>query len=245
MWNGQKPVNCKHPKYLGVTLDRSLTFKKHIQNCKTKVNTRNNILRKLTSSQWGVNPNTLRTSALALCYSAAEYACPVWSQSSHAKYLDPALNDSCRIITGCPNPTKTNCLYLLAGIAPPDIRREVVSRGEMYKAKHDLSHMLYGSQAAKQILKSRQSFLYSTTPLSSPSEETRLELWKDRLRVSVTGKFCLKQVTTVQQARPGTVTTVQQARPGTVITVQQAKPGTGPAVQRLSLKLDIRERSQG
>jgi len=27
--------------------------------------------------------------------------------------------------------------------------------------------------------------------------------------------FCLKQVTTVQQARPETVITVQQARPGT------------------------------
>ena len=52
MWNGQKLENCKHPKYLGVTLDCSITFKKHIQNCKAKVNTRNNILRKLTSSQW-------------------------------------------------------------------------------------------------------------------------------------------------------------------------------------------------
>jgi len=43
--------------------------------------------------------------------------------------------------------------------------------------------------------------------------------------MGVTGKFCLKQVTAVQQARPGTV-----------ITVQQAKPGTGTTVQRLSLK---------
>jgi len=31
----------------------------------------------------------------------------------------------------------------------------------------------------------------------------------------VTGRFRLKQVTTVQQARPETVITVQQARPGT------------------------------
>jgi len=157
MWNGQKLENCKHPKYLGVTLDRSLTFKLHIQKCKAKVNMRNNILRKLTSSQWGANPNTLRTSALALCYSAAEYACPAWSRSSHAKYLDPALNDSCRIITGCLKPTNTHCLYLLAGIAPPDIRREVISIRERYKAMHDPSHMLHGSQAVNQRLKSRKA----------------------------------------------------------------------------------------
>ena len=122
---------------------------------------------------------------LTLCYSAAEYACPVWSRSSHAKYLDPALNDSCCIITGCLKPTNTNCLYLLAGIAPPDIRRELISRRERYKAMHDPSHMLYGSQAANQRLKSRKrSFLYSTPPLTRPSEETRLDLWKDQLRVS-------------------------------------------------------------
>jgi len=35
------------------------------------------------------------------------------------------------------------------------------------------------------------------------------------------------------------VTTVQQARPGTVIAVQQARPGTSTAVQRLSLKINI------
>jgi len=46
--------------------------------------------------------------------------------------------------------------------------------------------------------------------------------------VNVTGKFCRKQITTVQQARPGTV-----------ITVQQARPVTGTTVQRLSPKLNI------
>ena len=68
---------------------------------------------------------------------------PVWSRSVHAHRLDPALNDSCRIITGCLKPTNTNCLYLLDGIAPPDIRREVASRRERQKARHDPSHMLY------------------------------------------------------------------------------------------------------
>jgi len=178
MWNGQKlSISWCYP--------RSLAYiQKNIQNCKAKVNTRNNILRKLICSQWGANPNTPGTSSLALCYSAAEYACPVWSRSSHAKYLDPALNDSCSILTGCLKPTNTRCLYLLAGIAPPDIRKEVISRRERYKAMHDPSHMLYGSQAANQRLKSRKSLLYNTPLLTRPSEETRLELWKDGLRVS-------------------------------------------------------------
>jgi len=49
----------------------------------------------------------------------------------------------------------------------------------------------------------------------------------------VTGKFCLKQVTAVQKAKPETVTAVQKA-----------KPGTGTAVQRLGLKRTLLDRNQ-
>ena len=61
--------------------------------------TRNNILRKLTTSKWGATPHVLRTSALALSYSVADYACPVWKRSAHAKRPDPVLNESFRLIT--------------------------------------------------------------------------------------------------------------------------------------------------
>ena len=142
----------------------------------------NNILRKLISSHWGASPHTLRISTRTLCYSAADYACPVWSRSAYAHRLDPALNDSCHIITGCLKSTNTNCLYLLAGIAPPDIRREVASRRKRQKARHDPSHMLYRSEAVNQRLKSRKSFLHNTPPLNMPSEEMRIEQWKNRLR---------------------------------------------------------------
>jgi len=63
--------------------------------------------------------------ALALCYSAAEYACPVWMSYTHAKKVDVAVNETYRIITGCLKPTNTNKLYTLCGIAPPEIRRQV------------------------------------------------------------------------------------------------------------------------
>ena len=53
----------------------------------------------------------IRTSALALCYSVAEYACPVWQHSCHAKKLDPPLNTACRIIAGCLKPINTMSLY--------------------------------------------------------------------------------------------------------------------------------------
>lgn len=48
-WNGIELKNNQNPKYLGVTLDRSLThtFKEHCEKTKLIVNTRNGLLRKL------------------------------------------------------------------------------------------------------------------------------------------------------------------------------------------------------
>ena len=74
VWNGVDMENTPHPKYLGVTLDRTLSHKQHIKNTKMKVATRNNLLKKQTNSKWETNA---RTTALALCYSTAKYDVPV------------------------------------------------------------------------------------------------------------------------------------------------------------------------
>ena len=78
-----------------------LSFKQHALNTKAKVNTRNNLLRKLTNSRWGAHLATVRTTALALRFSTAEYACSSWGRSRNTGHVDITLNDTCRIITGC------------------------------------------------------------------------------------------------------------------------------------------------
>ena len=117
-WDGIRLENHQHPVYLGVILDRTLSYKEHIQKTRAKVSTRNSLLRQLTNSKWGAHPSTLRTTALALCFSTAEYACPAWYKSSHAYKIDPILNETCRIMTGCIKTTPIPCLYALSGIAP-------------------------------------------------------------------------------------------------------------------------------
>ena len=176
-WNG---TQCQHPVYLGVTLDRTLSFKQHIEKVKGKVRTRNNLLRKLVTSLWGANAPTLRATALALCYSAAEYACPVWERSSHSKKLDPTLNDSCRAITGCLKPTSVDSLHVLSGIAPPDIRRPVASRMERLRQSQDRRHPCHDIEPAQKRLKSRKSFLHTVQPLTESPHVARCRLWEER-----------------------------------------------------------------
>ena len=162
-------------------LDRTLCYKTHIEKTKMKVNARNNIIRKLANSKWGCKASTLRPSCLALCYSAAEYACPVWERSAHAPKLNPALHDCCRIISGCLKPTNLDSVHLLAGIAPPHIRRTVVCRMERTRQTTDDRHQLFHHQPAASRLKSRKSFMRTVTLLDSSASSSRLQLWKDSL----------------------------------------------------------------
>ena len=125
---GQPLPSDEFPKYLGVTLDRSLTYKRHIETTSQKLSKRNNIIGKLAGTRWGASQSVFRTSALALCYSVAEYCSPVWSRSAHAKKIDVKLNEAMRTISGSTKSTPTAWLPVMSAIAPPHLRREGINQ---------------------------------------------------------------------------------------------------------------------
>ena len=158
-WNGETLQNDSFPVYLGVTLDRTLSFGEHIRKLKAKVASRNNLLGKLANCNWGADPKTLRTTALALSYSTAEYCSAVWARSHHADKINADLNNACRIVTGQLKPTPLPALYRSVGIAPPSIRRETQTKIEKHKQETDPRHPLYGHCCPRKRLKSRKSFM--------------------------------------------------------------------------------------
>ena len=72
----------------------------------------------------GAHASVLRTSALGLVYSAAEYPTPAWCCSTHAKKLFGALNDTLHIISECLKLTRKELLSVLSSIPPTHLRRE-------------------------------------------------------------------------------------------------------------------------
>jgi len=98
-----------HLAYLVVTLDCTPSSREHLTKTAGKLKNRNNLLMKLAGSTWGASANTLRSSALALCYSAAEYCAPVWSRCDHTSRVDVQLNSTMRLISG------TSILHLSDG----------------------------------------------------------------------------------------------------------------------------------
>ena len=148
--------NTAHLKYIYITLDSTFSYKKYINYTRMKVATRNNLIKKSFTSKWGTR---IKSTALALCYSVAEYACPVWERSAHAQSLYPELNQACREITGCLKASKVEDLYLIAGISAMNIRRNVCASVEKKKHKSNETHSQFGQKSSEKFLPSRNCFL--------------------------------------------------------------------------------------
>jgi len=119
-------------------LDRTLSYREHLTKTAGKLKNRNNLLMKLAGSTWGASANTLRSSALALCYSAAEYCAPVWSRSAHTSRVDVQLNSTMRLISGTLRSTHLPWLPVLSNIEPPALRRKAATDKLVEKiVKHD------------------------------------------------------------------------------------------------------------
>ena len=114
---------CSEPKYLGVTLDRSLTYRRHLESLRKKLTSPVALLRRLAGSGCGAGATALRTATLSLVNSTAEYCAPVWCRSAHTHLIDPTINDALRIVTGCLRPTPADNLPILTGIQPAELRR--------------------------------------------------------------------------------------------------------------------------
>ena len=138
---------CPTPTYLGVKLDRSLTFRHHLVALRKKLSSRVTLLRRLVSSGWGAGAKTLRTATLSLVYSTTEYCASVWCRS--------VLNDALRIVTGCLRPTPTDHLPVLSGIQPAELRRLGATLSLAHRGSLDPNHILYdllsGSSDTSQV----------------------------------------------------------------------------------------------
>ena len=91
--------------------------------------------------------------------------------------------------------------YVLAGIAPPGVRRSVASRTERRRQADDTRHPCHNHQPAPSRLKSRKSFLHEVQPLSQPPQTARLTLWEEQR--SAKQHLAKLPIPTSEQLAPG------------------------------------------
>jgi len=184
-FNNETQPSRFETKYLGVTLDRSLTYRRHLESHGKKLISRVAFLRRLADSGWGAGATTLRTATLDLVHSNAEYCALVWSRNPHTRLIDPAINDALQIVTGCLRSTPVDNLPILAGIKPAEIRRDGATLSLTRRAIEP-RHLLHSaltcpSSADAQRLKSRHPFVPAAQHLISFSDNNSIcaAHWED------------------------------------------------------------------
>jgi len=147
-------------------LDRLLMCRRHLESLRKKVTSHIELQRQLAGSGWGAGATTLHVVTLALAHSTTEYCTPVWCCSAHTCLINPAINDTFRIVTGCLRPIPVDNLRILAGIQPAELQRKKAILSLARRAMEP-GHLLYSTlncppRANALHLKSRHPFVPAT-----------------------------------------------------------------------------------
>ena len=118
----ESPIECvKQYRFLGVTISNDLRFKAHINavidSCKKRVN----VIKCMSSKDWGNSVETQRNLVLQYVLSRLEYAAPSWSpwiSKTDMRRLQTILNDALRTVVGLAKTCPQDFLHLEAGIEP-------------------------------------------------------------------------------------------------------------------------------
>ena len=139
-----KPL-CKeeNPTYLGVTLDRQLNLKTHVENVQKKASKRLNLIKRLASTNWGADKMTLRSLYLGYVRSVLDYNIVLQNSCSKAtkQSLDKIQNHALRLICGGMKSSPTSACEISADVEPLEYRRkkaalELYERAKRMEPKH-------------------------------------------------------------------------------------------------------------
>ena len=110
-----------HPTFLGVTFDRTLSFKHHVLSLRKKFHSRFHAFRSIASASWGPSKESLCTLYQAFIRPILTYASPCWfpfSSPTHVTSVERMHRSSCRTIIGCLSSTPIPLLHIEALLPP-------------------------------------------------------------------------------------------------------------------------------
>ncbi|GFR84197.1 reverse transcriptase [Elysia marginata] len=133
-------TNLKKEKisiYLGVKLDRQLALKEYIQDLRGRANKRLQLVKRLASTSWGADKNTLRQLYIGYVRSLMEYNLALQSISSKTNkdLLDRVQSQAVHFISGGMRSIPTAACEIHTNIEPLGLRRDaaVMNMVERYK----------------------------------------------------------------------------------------------------------------
>ena len=123
-----EPIRCKDDhRYLGLIVDNSLRWNKHVKELKRECNARMNLLKLLSHTTWGADMKTLKMLYQALIQSKLEYGNEIYESTSktNSNTLNPIRNKALRIATGAFRSSPIDSLEIISGSLPIQYTREM------------------------------------------------------------------------------------------------------------------------
>lgn len=113
-------------KFLGMTWDAKLTWRPHINILKANCNNALNLLKSITSQQWGADQKSLLMIYRALIRSKLDYGAIVYQSANQTSLhlVDSIASEALRIATGAFKSTPVETLHIIANELPLKLRRE-------------------------------------------------------------------------------------------------------------------------
>ena len=161
MIQGKQLNKEENPTYLGIKLDPRMTLNEHMKNVRTKANNRLKLVKRLASTSWGADKNTLRQLYLGYVRSSMDYSLALQSISSQStqQSVDTIQNQALRFISGGLKSTPTAACEIHTNIEPMQIRREaaVIETIEKYKRqdKDNPNRTIVDGKRPKQRIKKK------------------------------------------------------------------------------------------
>lgn len=118
--------------YLGIILDKRLSWQKHIKAISQKATKTFNLIKSMTRISWGASPSSLLTVFKGLTRTHLEWSSQFFADSAQSNLgpLDRIQNQSLRIILGCMRSTPIGILMSESNIPPHYPYAELLSTGD-------------------------------------------------------------------------------------------------------------------
>ena len=124
--NGKIIKEEESQKYLGLIIDKSLTWNKHIEYLRTDCRRRMNLLKHVGHLSWGADTKTLILMYKAIIKSKIEYGAEIYGSASATLLakLNALQNEALRVATGAFKSSRIESLEVLTGVMPLRLSRQ-------------------------------------------------------------------------------------------------------------------------
>jgi len=135
--NDQQIAYNEHPKFLGLTFDRQLTFGKQCSITQQTAKRKTNAIMKLANTNWGYERETLKNTYIGTVRASIEYASPAWHpwlSKTNMEHLESSQRHSLRAVTGLLKTTPEEAINIEAGVPKITTRAEELSMKALEKS---------------------------------------------------------------------------------------------------------------